>query len=91
MKIAMSIVGWTFFVVLVFGLVIPAYVNIDSDYVRKIVVDDSSKIELAISNAVDDVASRGFIVNNIDVKRSWLNKTFEVQCGGIERGNLLKQ
>ena len=64
--------------------------DIKCDYARTIQVDDSSKIEQAISNAVDDVKSRNFIVIKLDVE-TWHNKEFKITCGGVDRGNLLKR
>ena len=78
-------------VLFIVGLFIPAYISLNNDYVRKIEVDDSSKIEWAISNAVYDVSSRGFIVKDIDVSKCWIDNTFMIRCGGIERENLLRK
>lgn len=67
---------------------------IGSNYECVIDVDDSTKIEQAISNAVNDVASRNFIVNKITVyeRNIFLGgsaKTFKIRCGGISKANLL--
>ena len=64
--------------------------DIKCDYARTIQVDDSSKIEQAISNAVDDVKTRNFIVIKLDVK-TWQDRSFKITCGGVDRGNLLKR
>lgn len=64
--------------------------DIKYDYARIIQVDDSSKIEQAISNAVNDVKSRNFIVINLGVE-TWHDRSFKITCGGVDRGNLLKR
>ena len=64
--------------------------DIKCDYARTIQVDDSSKIEQAISNAVNDVKSRNFIVIKLDVE-TWHDREFKITCGGVDRGNLLKR
>ena len=65
-------------------------IDIKYDYARTIQVDDSSKIEQAISNAVNDVKSRNFIVIKLDVE-TWHDREFKITCGGVDRGNLLKR
>lgn len=65
--------------------------TMSTDYARTIVVDDSAKIEQALSNAVNDVHSRNFTVIQVNVKRRFLDGKFTVTCGGIERGNLLSK
>ena len=65
--------------------------TMSADYTKTIVVDDSVKIEQALSNAVNDVHSRNFTVIQVNVKRRWLDGNFAVTCGGIERGNLLSK
>ncbi len=64
--------------------------DIKCDYARIVQVDDSSKIEQAISNAVNDVKSRNFIVIKLNVE-TWHDREFKITCGGVDRGNLLKR
>ena len=79
------------FVSIMLGWVlIPSQYYIHSDYVKKITVDSSDKIEQALSNAVDSVTSRNFIVTRISVKYRQGGKKFSIECHGIETGNLLK-
>ena len=87
-----KIVGFVFpaVVVLSWMLIWPCF-DVIGDYTRTIEVDDSSKVEWAISNAVDDVKSRGFIVNTLNIRHRLFGKTFQVSCSGIERGNLLRK
>ena len=65
--------------------------TMSTDYTKTIVVDDSAKIEQALSNAVNDVHSRNFTVIQVNVKQRFLDGKFTVTCGGIERGNLLSK
>ena len=76
-------IGW--FVSVVFF-----YKSLGCDYKTTVVVDDSLKVEWAISNAVDDVKSRNFVVTKLDV-RTWHDKKFKVTCGGVDKANLLKR
>ena len=81
------------FFIIAAGLVILLFgkSTMSTDYVKTIVVDDSAKIEQALSNAVNDVHSRNFIVVQVNVKQRLLNDNFVVTCGGIEQGNLLSK
>jgi hypothetical protein len=65
--------------------------TMSADYTKTIVVDDSAKIEQALSNAVNDVHSRNFTVVQVNVKQRFFNGKFIVTCGGIERGNFLSK
>ena len=87
----LKVIGYILLAIVVLGLIIPAYVGIGRDYTKTIEVDASEKIEWAISNAVNDVKSRDFIVKYLNVEYCWIDKTFKVECGGIERGNLLRK
>lgn len=66
------------------------YSDVGCDYKTIVKVDDSSKVEWAISNAVNDVESRNFVVTKLDVE-TWHNKEFRVTCGGVDKANLLKR
>lgn len=58
-------------------------------YKKVIEVDSSDKIEQALSNAVNDVKSRDFVVVNMTLKRHPLSKTFSIEVGGRPRGDIL--
>ena len=92
-KCVLEVIGITVFAA-AFGVWLIWFLADDSDikcdYARTIQVDDSSKIEQAISNAVNDVKSRNFIVFKLDVE-SWHGRSFKITCGGVDRGNLLKR
>ena len=68
---------------------IPAYTQVDTQYTRSICVDKSEKIEQALSNAVEDVTSRKFIVVSTSVKKRRIDDSFVVEVKGIDRGSLL--
>ena len=72
-------------------LILFDYTAIQSDYNKSIAVDDSSKIEMALSNAVECVQSRNFVVTKISVRQRKVDGKFIISCGGIERGNLLSK
>ena len=72
-------------------LILFDYTSIQSDYTKSIAVDDSSKIETALSNAVECVKSRNFVITKISVKQRKADGKFVISCGGIERGNLLSK
>ena len=78
-------------VIAVFVITIFGESTMSTDYTKTIVVDDSAKIEQALSNAVNDVHSRNFTVIQVNVKQRFLDGKFTVTCGGIERGNLLSK
>ena len=58
-------------------------------YNSEITVDDSSKIPKAISNVVENVCSKGFIMTSLSVQRDELKKTFTVRCKGSELADIL--
>ena len=66
------------------------YSDVSCDYKTTVEVDDSSKVEWAVSNAVNDVKERNFVITKLEVE-TWHDKSFRVICGGISRANLLKR
>ena len=70
-------------------LLLKSPVPVESSYVKIIDVDDSEKIEQALSNAVNDVESRNFIVTEISLKRCPLDNSFSIKVGGQDRGRIL--
>ena len=87
----MKIILYILTILIAIGIFVPAYKGIGRDYTKIIEVDSSEKIEWAISNAVHDVKSRDFVVKYLNVDYCWVDKTFRIECGGIERGNLLRK
>ena len=92
-KCVLEVIGISVFVV-AFGIWLIWFLandsNIKYDYARIVQVDDSSKIEQAISNAVNDVKSRKFVVTKLDVETQH-DRSFKITCAGVDRGNLLKR
>ena len=66
------------------------YSDVRCDYKTTVVVDDSSKVEWAISNVVNDVEERNFVITKLEVE-TWHDQSFRVTCGGISQANLLKR
>lgn len=60
------------------------------DYTSSIKVDKSEKIEQAISNCVNDVKSRNFIVVSLEVLNYGPNN-IEIICSGVTKYNLIKE
>ena len=65
--------------------------GIHSDYDTQITVDKAEKIQQAVSNAVNDVTSRGFIVIDLDVDRFPVTGNYGITVRGITQANLLKK
>ena len=64
--------------------------TVSGDFESAVAVDDSGKIETAISNIVSDMRRRDFVPVNMEVKWCPVEKHFKVRVRGIDRGNLLK-
>ena len=61
------------------------------DYQSVITVDDPEKIECVVSNAVEDVRYRKFVITKIDVMiDNWSKSRFRIVVGGTDGANLLK-
>ena len=97
-KCVLEVIGIAAFAIAAFAIALGIWIiqflacdsDIKCDYARTIQVDDSSKIEKAISNAVNDVKSRNFKRIKLDVE-TWHDREFKITCGGVDRGNLLKR
>lgn len=63
--------------------------TIPRDYTCTIIVDDSAKIEQAISNAVCDITTRNFIVTRLAIYPHALSRNYTVECQGTTKGALL--
>ena len=64
--------------------------EIGSDYITSVVVDDSQKIEGAISNLVADIRKRDFVPVSLTVNHKPIGNCYVVYARGITRENLLK-
>jgi len=58
-------------------------------YKTEIIVDDSAKIPFAVSNVLDRVLSKGFILTSLKVEKDGLNGNFKVKCYGSELADIL--
>ena len=67
-----------------------SYKSLECDYKTTVVVDDSSKVEWAVSNVMNDVKARNFVVTKIEVE-TWHDQSFRVTCGGVSQANFLKR
>ena len=67
-----------------------SYSDVGCDYKTTVVVNDVSTVEWAISNVVDDVKSRNFVVTKLEVE-TYYDESFKVTCGGVSQANLLKR
>ena len=86
-KMLIAIVGILGFFILLTSIT-PSEVG--SDYNTSIVVDDSSKIEGAISNLITDIHKRDFVPIFLSVKQKSIGKCYKVYARCITRENLLK-
>ena len=60
------------------------------DFRWTIRVDDSSKVPQAITNAVECIQAKGFILTNLTLEKEIFGKTITVTAGGKDLGNILK-
>jgi hypothetical protein len=60
------------------------------DYTHAITVDKSEKIETAVSNVLDCLARRDFVLVSLRITRSF-NGTYTVRGSGADRGNLIRR
>lgn len=67
----------------------PAHKQVPCDYEKRIEVDKAEKVPQAITNAIQDVESRNFIVVNLQVRECFIDRTFEVRAKGLDKGSLL--
>jgi len=65
--------------------------SIGSDYSQRIKVDDSAKVEAAVSSLVSNMKERGFVVVRINVSKIHLTGEYVIACYGIDKANLLSQ
>ena len=60
-----------------------------SEYVASAKVDKPEKIEHILTNMVNDVKSRNFIVSKILIKYFPLDNSYKISVGGVTPGKLL--
>jgi hypothetical protein len=79
------------FLILIVGLKIDTSTPIQYDYQSVVEVDKSEKVEWAISNAVQSVTSRNFVLTGIEIThRTFYCDKFVVKARGCERATILK-
>lgn len=79
------------FIVFVIWVKIDTSTPIQYDYQSVVEVDKSEKVEWAISNAVQSVTSRNFVLTGIEIThRTFCCDKFVVKARGCERATILK-
>lgn len=79
------------FIVFVIWVKIDASTPIQYDYQSVVEVDKSEKVEWAISNAVQSVTSRNFVLTGIEITHLTVCcDKFVVKARGCERATILK-
>lgn len=72
------------------ALVVNGWKEVKPDYYTCITVDKPEKIQIALSNAMTHVMSKGFIICSVKIGKNNLKGTYTVKCAGIEEATLLK-
>ncbi len=85
-KMLMAVVG---LVVLSIWLASMTPSEVGSDYITSVVVDDSQKIEGAISNLVADIRKRDFVPIGVGVIWVPRRNCYSVEAKGITRDKLI--
>ena len=79
------------FIVLVIWVKIDTSTPIQYDYQSVVEVDKSEKVERAISNAVQSVTSRNFVLTGIEITHCTFGcDKFVVKARGCEQATILK-
>lgn len=60
------------------------------DYEIKITVDDSQKIPQAISNAVNGIYSKGFMLTKLNISKAAIGNLITVKAGGKDLATILE-
>ena len=64
--------------------------QVKADYTSRIVVDKSEKVEWALSNAVENVRSRNFVVTSVKTTYVRTTGNFVIECGGTELAHVFE-
>ena len=79
------------FIILIVGLQIDTSTPIQYDYQSVVEVDKSEKVEWAISNAVQAVTSRNFVLTGIEIIHCTFGcDKFVVKARGCEQATILR-
>lgn len=87
MLVSMVILG--FFAIFLTAAVI-SHEQTRPDFRWTIRVDDSSKVPQAITNVIECIQTKGFILTNLTLEKEIFGKTITVTAGGKDLGNILK-
>ena len=64
--------------------------QVKADYTSQVVVDKSEKVPWAISNAMENVRSRNFVMTNLKTIYVRMTGNFVIECSGTEEAHVLK-
>ena len=64
--------------------------QIKADYTSQVVVDKSEKVPWAISNAMENVRSRNFVMTGLETIYVKTTGNFVIKCSGTEEAHVLK-
>lgn len=64
--------------------------QIKADYTSQVVVDKSEKVPWAISNAMENVQSRNFVITSLKTVYMKPTGNFVIECSGTEDAHVLK-
>lgn len=62
----------------------------DADYTKTIIVDKAEKIPAALSNAVECIESKGFVLTKLNISKPIGNDKCVIAAGGKDLGNVLQ-
>ena len=68
----------------------PQQVKVKVDYTSRVVVDKSEKVPWAISNAMENVRSRNFVMTGLKTIYVKSTGNFVIECSGTEDAHVLK-
>ena len=64
--------------------------QVKADYTSQVVVDKSEKVPWAISNAMENVRSRNFVMTGLKTVYVRTTGNFVIECSGTEEAHVLK-
>lgn len=64
--------------------------QVKADYTSQVVVDKSEKVSWAISNAMENVRSRNFVITGLKTIYVRTTGNFVIECSGTEDVHVLK-
>ena len=85
---AIACVFALFFLGLIIFAGVDAAVDVHYDYVVEVDVDCCQQLHSAVTNAVEQMKSRGFEIVHLNVKKRMLSKKYTVVCKGSDKKEL---